>query len=354
MIDVDETNAVDYLRSRCRDFSDWPQLSDDELSTATAEQLAGGVSNIVLRVETCRRSFVLKQSRKQLRTPIDWFSQVDRIWREVDTLRILAELLPASMFPRVLFEDRDNYLFAMEAVEADHCVWKTELLAGRLDNNITVHVGQLLALVHCRSEGRKDLLDGFDDRTVFDELRLDPFYRYVAVNTPDTKLAASLQQLISETLERHDCLVLGDFSPKNILLTSSGPVAVDFETAHLGDPAFDIGFFLSHLFLKAFYHIQRSDEVLAVARTFWEAYRAAPDAISSDFTGSGFEARCVRHLGACLLSRVDGKSRVDYLHDPRQIDGVRSLCRTILTPEHTVNPQTMESCLRVTVRQLCQ
>jgi 5-methylthioribose kinase len=46
--------------------------------------------------------------------------------------------------------------------------------------------------------------------------------------------------------------VHADFSPKNILVHRQGLTVVDFETAHAGDPAFDIGFFLSHLSLKAF------------------------------------------------------------------------------------------------------
>ena len=45
-------------------------------------------------------------------------------------------------------------------------------------------------------------------------------------------------------------LVLGDFSPKNILVHAGGLVLLDFECAHAGDPAFDLGFFLTHLVLK--------------------------------------------------------------------------------------------------------
>ena len=45
-------------------------------------------------------------------------------------------------------------------------------------------------------------------------------------------------------------LVLGDFSPKNILVHSAGLILLDFECAHAGDAAFDLGFFLSHLLLK--------------------------------------------------------------------------------------------------------
>ena len=47
-------------------------------------------------------------------------------------------------------------------------------------------------------------------------------------------------------------LVLGDFSPKNILVHSGGVILLDFECApSRSDPTFDLGFFLSHLILKS-------------------------------------------------------------------------------------------------------
>ena len=65
-----------------------------------------------------------------------------------------------------------------------------------------------------------------------------------------TGLAPALDDLIAACKSRKLALTLGDFSPKNILLTSGGLRLVDFETGHFGDPAFDIGFFLTHLALK--------------------------------------------------------------------------------------------------------
>jgi 5-methylthioribose kinase len=46
--------------------------------------------------------------------------------------------------------------------------------------------------------------------------------------------------------------VHGDFSPKNLLIYGNSLMLIDFEVGHYGDPAFDLGFFLSHLTLKAY------------------------------------------------------------------------------------------------------
>ena len=88
------------------------------------------------------------------------------------------------------------------------------------------------------------------DTSLFDELRVDPYYRTAARRHPD--LAPRIEALIA-AMDRPDderTLVLGDFSPKNILVHAGGLILLDFECAHAGDPAFDLGFFLTHLMLK--------------------------------------------------------------------------------------------------------
>jgi len=334
MIDVDASNVLNYLATAGR--PQWEQLGldADVLAKSTAAELAWGVSNIVIRVDTPVGSFVLKQSREQLRTKIDWFSQLDRIWREVDVLQTLETLLPAGAVPRVLSEDRDNYLFTMEAIEADHRVWKADLLDGEFDSSIAETLAEHLAAIHRGSTDNEEIAKRMRDQTVFDELRLDPFYRYVAETCP--RFSMRLNSLIEQTTQRQDCLVLADFSPKNILLTSNGPVIVDFETGHYGDPGFDIGFFLSHLLLKTVMHHDRASEAIAPARQFWDVYRErlsvdpAPSWLVDQSRDSSFERQSTKHLAACMLARVDGKSRVDYLSENWQPDFVRDFCDSLL------------------------
>lgn len=331
MFEVSAENAREYFGGE--GAAVWKRLNCDshDLEGMSAEELAWGVSNVVIRVELSDQSFVLKQSRKQLRTNIDWFSQLERIWREVDVLRTLESVLPTGAVPSVLAEDRENFLFVMEAVEKDHRVWKAELLEGRFDSSVAKVLGQRLATIHRDTSDREDLRDQLSDQSAFDELRLDPFYRYVASTRPE--FSASLNRLIHDSSQIRDCLVLADFSPKNILLTKTGPVIVDFETGHYGDPGFDLGFFLSHLLLKTILHADRAEEAIAPAQVFWSEYQKSLNSMSclswipDGVAGSTFEERSVRHLATCMLARVDGKSRIDYLRHERQRDCVREFCQ---------------------------
>ncbi len=331
MFEVDDRTLIDYFCGPGQGLAEKLGLPADAWRQTSGQTLAWGVSNLVMRIEAPGLSFVLKQSRKQLRTKIDWFSRLDRIWREVDVQRALLSFVPPGSVPHVLFEDRGNYLYGMEAVEADHRVWKAELLEGRADSTIARQLGDWLAIVHVASTNRADLREQLGDRVVFDELRLDPFYRYVAQH--EVAFREPLERLIADTLARQDCLVLADFSPKNILLTRRGPVVVDFETGHYGDPGFDIGFFLSHLLLKTVRFADRVAEYLGLAREFWSSYLAGlkrelrePDWLLSAGRSPSFDGQCVRHLAACMLARIDGKSRVDYLTEDWHAPLIRELC----------------------------
>jgi len=333
--EITAQNAVEYLKAN---------RFLDSNETATAEALAWGVSNIVIRIHRgAGDDFVIKQSRAQLRTQAQWFSHLDRIWRELEVMQELENLLPEGVVPRVLFEDRENYLFAMEAIDEQHQVWKGVLLDGKYDLNVAFELGDYLSAIHRQSFLNEKYQTQWGDWKIFDQLRIDPFYRFIVKAHPEIK--SWVDDLIEEMSEHRICLVLADFSPKNILITERGIHLVDFETAHFGDPAFDLGFFLSHLLLKAVYFQQQGDDCIRLAEYFWEQYLSNDSPLpTADISHTHkmekqeLGRRTIRHLAACLLARVDGKSTVDYLTNPLMQDQVRSFALSlILDPPSTIH-----------------
>jgi 5-methylthioribose kinase len=320
-------NAVEYLRSR-------GHLSGDE--RANARELSGGVSNGVVRVSrSAGEDIVLKQGREQLNVADPWFCSVERIWREVDVLRECQRLVgnrpsnaPLNVaVPRLLFEDRDNYLYAMSAAPADHVVWKNELLAGRTRPEIACACGTLLGALHAGSWHDAQIAHRLDNRQFFDDLRLDPYYRQVARVRAD--FAPAMDGLIESVLSNRHCLVHGDFSPKNLLVHKNGLLLIDFEVGHFGDPAFDLGFFLSHLVLKAFYKAPEHVPYFELIDYFWRNYRTVVTPTLSPSELGALVERGIQNFAGCAIARLDGKSKIDYLNDNGRRDAVRELCRRV-------------------------
>jgi 5-methylthioribose kinase len=322
-------NTAAYLRETGR----VPEAAGIEV-----QELKGGVSNVVLRVEIAGRPpIVIKQCRERLRVAMDWRARLDRIWAERATLDVLSAILPAGTVPEVLFEDRLNYLFAMSCAPDDSVTWKTLLMNGRADPEIAARLGAILGAIHAEAPRQHALHGTLADTSLFDELRIDPYYRTTARAHPD--LASAIDALIAamQVPQSERTLVLGDFSPKNILVHKGGLILLDFECAHAGDAAFDLGFFLSHLALKAI-HVREKitgsrPQYLDLTNRFWKSYIERIE--EGSWQPSGLVPRAASHTAACLLARVDGKSPVEYLDHSEQ-DTVRRLASEALRAQ----PQT--------------
>jgi len=272
--------------------------------------LAGGVSNRTVAVEReSGEAWVLKQALAKLRVPVDWFSSPERIRREALGLKWLARLAPAGSITPLVFVDHEQHLLAMQAVPQPHENWKSVLLAGRICADHVRQFGGLLGAVHREAfERGAEVERVFADRAFFESLRLEPYYGYAAQQTPAA--VAFLNALIGETRATRLTLVHGDYSPKNILIHRDQLVLLDHEVIHFGDPAFDLGFSLTHFLSKAHHLHALRGEFAAAALEYWRAYR---EALGACAWAAELEPRAVRHTLGCLLARVAGRSPLEYL-----------------------------------------
>ena len=301
-LDIEEPLAlVNYLREHgC--------IAPDETPDCTT--LGGGVSNRVVLVRRgSGESWVIKQALNKLRVKADWFSDPARVQREALGLRWLAELAPPHTTTPLVFEDKAVHLLAMQAVPRPHANWKQLLLAGELLRDHVEQFGAILGTIHRRSAGRRAEIEPvFADRTFFESLRVEPYYQFTAGRNAGA--ARFYDDLIAETRATRTALVHGDFSPKNILVHDGRLVLLDHEVIHWGDPAFDLGFALTHLLAKANFLSEHRGRFITAAGWFWNDYRTASGGTAAT---SDLEARAVRHTLACLLARVDGRSPLEYL-----------------------------------------
>ena len=276
--------------------------------------MGGGVSNLVLLAESATRRWVFKQALGRLRVAEEWLADPVRIHREAASMRALAPLLPIGAVPCVVFEDRENFIYAMEAAPDGVEDWKTLLMRGEREEGVARQATRILAALAQRTAAGARWREEFGDQHCFKQLRLDPYYRFTAARHPDLREAFEEAIVLAQ---RPLAMVHGDFSPKNLLVApgGGGVTLIDFEVVHYGDPAFDAAFLLNHLLLKG--------------------ARALGIVCASELRG--FEtAAVIRHLGCLHLARVDGKSPADYLTETQRAK-VRAAARELIRhPPRTI------------------
>jgi 5-methylthioribose kinase len=171
MLEITAETTAEYLHNSGRVPRQTPIV---------VRELQGGVSNIVLRVDIAGGPpFVIKQCRERLRVAMDWRARLDRIWIEYATIKLLHAILPEGTVPRILFEDRSNYLFAMTCAPDESVTWKSQLMAGRIEPEIADRLGTILGTIHAAAPQSSALYEKLADTSLFEELRIDPYYRTV-------------------------------------------------------------------------------------------------------------------------------------------------------------------------------
>jgi streptomycin 6-kinase len=291
-------------------------LADTEKFNLTP--LTGGVSSLIVKVDTADKQFCVKRALPQLKVSAVWEAPVRRNRDEVAWLKYAQAVTPGAV-PQVLAEDAQDCIFAMAYLPAEqYPVWKHQLMQGQIQPDTAELVAQTLVKLHAASARNPSLLANFDHDDDFVAIRLSPYFLYTAEKHSDC--ATALQTLVHNSLAHKRVLIHGDVSPKNILVGSHGPVLLDAECACWGDAAFDLAFVLTHLLLKCVHLPKRTADFLRCFDVLSHAYIQGVDWEAADL----LEARACGLLAGMLLARVDGKSPVEYLTRADQHDFIRN------------------------------
>ncbi|WP_299529551.1 phosphotransferase [Ulvibacterium sp.] len=289
------------------------QLASDGIpitKTSRFELLTGGVSSEIYRIDTVGKTFVVKRALKKLKVQSDWFADVSRNDFEIKYLEYVSQFLPEAV-PRLL--GKGQGYFVMEFLDKGFANWKTLLMEGEFQESHAREAGKLLGRIHQYSYSENVVAEQFNSLQNFTQLRISPYLLRCAERHP--LVAREILKEAERLKSTNECLIHGDYSPKNILISGKRLVILDCEVAFYGDAAFDIAFLSSHLLLKGLYHAPRNTNLENLVSTFLVTYGKQREGFQ-DF--QKLQKRTAILLPMLLLARVDGKSPVEYLDPDRQ------------------------------------
>ena len=307
-----EDTVVAYLQSR-------GVISASE--KATVEILTGGVSNVVLAIQTQSKDLVLKQALAELKVATKWEADQRRAIVEAHAIETFNALSPDQV-PALVDYDPELFTLVLERVPHSATVWKSDLLDGTIYPEIGAKLGHTLATWHNFGRHSQDARAKFSEDLLFEQLRITPFYGTVAGKNAD--LSPKIMTLVDELKSEKPTLVHGDFSPKNIMIGADRDVYIlDFEVTHTGNPVFDLAFLTAHLLCK-FYREQDLGKRALLRQTahdFLSAYDQESEVAHAQ--------TLAWHTALIALARVEGTSLVNYLDEVAQ-QGLSKICKGAL------------------------
>jgi len=232
---------------------------------------------------------------------------------------VVSELVRA---PCMIDFDVHAHVLIMEDLGVLPDLAQYALQGGDLDAH-GLQLGAFVGRLHARSRALPQLLRELDNRDV-QEVRQRTQYQQVEQWLGDAGIAdaavagARARELGQRFLLPGHCLVMGDLWPRSILIDERVLRVIDWELAHAGDPAQDLGHIAAHLWMQAQRAptTARAHAIDALHGKIWQGYGAALAALQAADLLTHQVLRAADMHAACeVFARVLGPFRRGFLYD---------------------------------------
>lgn len=293
-----------------------------------------------LRSHVSGRTVVVKHARPALEKFPQYEASTERIVFENRYYELAQEHDDEDVCPRILWFDEARRLLVLEDLGDAERLDAALLRGAPVDDGLRT-IARFLGRMHAATANDDSLPARFanDDiqRLHGDHIFSLPYEgdgfpvpEGVEDRASAIRQSAATREIAAAAyrryLEPRGALVHADVQPGNILLRHDGPTLLDAEIAHVGDPAFDVGTLLAHVWLAQFVAPPMVGAAQQ-AETIWRAYQDAATPIS-DVTF----AAVARYAGLEMMRRTIGAARVAAVETAAAslaaIDAAESLIHT--------------------------
>lgn len=257
----------------------------------------------------------------------------ERVGAEAAWFKVACGVVP-GVAPTVLGSLPAAGVVALEYLDPEEFPsWQSRLAAGKIEPWVAAELGHLVGRLHAASANSRSVAERFASREPFRALALSPLLARAAAAAPDCapRIAAIGERLGAIRL----ALVHGALAPDNVLVGPRGPVLIDADCAHSGDPVFDVASALAALALRMVTHCQSRVALVNAFDAFHRSYFAH---VIWEMPEEA-EARATTLLPVLLVAGLDATRGVGPAQDWRRaLDAALALL--------TATPARLEELLR--------
>lgn len=236
------------------------------------EDLSVGINEIFLLTSSkSKQKIVIKKALPHFKqTPNELLPQ-NRIFFEANSLKIFLSNTPFYV-PKIYFEDKNNYLIALEFLENTK-ILNSCFQEGKVFENLSRDIGVFLSTTAFKTseyfltkEEKENLINSYQNQMkevsisyIFDALikfitntngksDINTNALFMDISFNKNRLLQNTQILRQKFINKKECLIHGDFKGGAILLNEKNTYFIDFEFSSFGAIAYDLAS-IFHLFI---------------------------------------------------------------------------------------------------------
>lgn len=308
--------------------------------TGNPVPLSGGLLNYVWRIQgregSVPSTLIAKWAPPFVACSPNVQLDPNRIIIEANALKafspgnVLAAIATDSIKLPILYAlDAENHVILMEDLgeSPDLETWIGEIHTKQEAIQLGKILGDFISNLHKISSQLPDLATIFDNpniqRTRLEVLYGNIFNYATRANIPDASDLAERAMAFGEELQLPGrTVIMGDLWPRSVIVSDDKLRIIDWELAHYGKPAQDVGHFAAHMWMLA--HRASSafitENINAMLKAFLVAYK---EGLGSDFEkvlgNEGVDESSI-HFGCEILARSVGLFQVGYVYDGLAVD----------------------------------
>lgn len=288
--------------------------------------LGGGAINHITRVKTKNRSFVIKQAEENAKFKKDIILSQKRVTTERNAIVAFAVRTHSRHIPKILHFDKEEALLIMEEIPETYEMLTYSLLLGDVNNEIARKIGIFLAQCHSSTYHDKKLKEIFPITEMVTKLKIGLFHKEFMDSVENQTSKRNIQSVIDRYFINKIVLVHGDVLPKNILVNGNNFYFLDYEIAHVGDPAHDIGTIIAHYLLPAIINYPVRKRYYAAAKQLLTAYKK--NSKNLKHLMKKIMRNSLRHIPSLLYARACGTVHMEFL-DNRTREVIKNVARKL-------------------------
>lgn len=255
-LDIPISVLEEYIRQ-----NDWLLSKSEEI--VSIEKPGEGNMNVVLRVTTNKRSFILKQSRPFVQKYQQIQAPIDRIKVELQFYQAIQSSALSAHIPKVLgFNATDHLLLLEDLGQCEDLVFIYEKRA--IDKTALQKLTFIIDLIH-RTKAPVDFPENIEMRKLnHQHIFVLPFLEdngfslddiqpgLQELSLPykkDAELKKAIEKIGKRYLSEGDTLLHGDYYPGSWMTESNNLYVIDPEFGFVGFAEFDLGVMAAHLIM---------------------------------------------------------------------------------------------------------